>query len=125
MKNFLLALSTAVALISSLSTAAAQEAPHTHLRAGAAVADVTPQKFPVSMTGGFQDRLATGAHDRLHARALVINDGKISVAIVVCDICLISREIFDNAKKIAAEATGIAETCMMMSAPVICLPASG
>ena len=68
------------------------------------------------MTGGFQDRLATGAQDRLHARALVLDDGNTKVAIVVCDICLISREIFDAAKKIAAEATGIAENRMLMSA---------
>ena len=105
-----------VCLCLSLGTSRAQDGATHTLRAGAAATDVTPQKFPVSMTGGFQDRLATGAQDRLRARALVLEDGETTVAIVVCDICLISRDIFDKAKKIAAEATGIAEYNMMMSA---------
>ena len=66
----------------------AKETPR--LRVGAAVVDITPEKLPVSMTGGFQDRMATGVQDRLHARALVLADGKNTIAIVVCDICLIT-----------------------------------
>lgn len=50
------------------------------LRAGAAAVDITPQRLPLSMTGSFQDRQATGAHDRLHARCLVLDDGGICVA---------------------------------------------
>ncbi len=37
-------------------------------RAGAAVVDITPLKFPVIANGGFTERLATQAVDRLHAR---------------------------------------------------------
>jgi hypothetical protein len=95
---------------------AAQDTKTPRLHAGTAAVDITPLKLPVSMTGAFQDRMATGAQDRLHARALVLDDGKTKVAIVVCDICLISREIFDKAKQIAGDATGIPEHHMMMSA---------
>ena len=88
----------------------------TSLRAGAAVVDITPQQFPVSMTGSFLDRQATSAHDPLHARAIVLDDGKTSLAIVVCDSCLIARETFDDAKADAARATGIPIENMLMSA---------
>ena len=77
------------------------------LRGGASVVDITPLRFPVSMTGGFQDRLAMQAHDRLHARCMVIDDGKTRVAMVVCDSCLITRDIYDQSKAAAAKATGI------------------
>lgn len=88
----------------------------TRLRAGAAVVEITPQRFPVSMTGGFQDRQASSAHDPLHARAIVLDDGNTRLAIVVCDSCLIARETFDEAKAGAARATGIPAKNMLMSA---------
>jgi neutral ceramidase len=77
------------------------------LRGGASAVDITPLRFPVSMTGGFQDRLATQAHDRLHARCVVLGDGKTRIAIVVCDSCLITRDIYDRSKAAAATVTGI------------------
>ncbi|MBP89596.1 MAG: hypothetical protein CMJ64_23280 [Planctomycetaceae bacterium] len=86
------------------------------LRAGAAIADITPQQLPVSMTGSFQDRQATGVYDRLNARCLVLDDGKTSVAIVVCDSCLITRDIFDAAKQLVFEKTGMPTSRMMISA---------
>ena len=78
------------------------------LRVGAAAVDITPQRFPVSMTGGFQDRLAMKVHDRQHARCLVLDDGQTRVAMVICDSCLITRDIYDEAKAVASEQTGIA-----------------
>ncbi len=108
---FLLIATCALAL-----SADAQNSEAPQLRAGAAAVDITPEKLPVSMTGAFQDRMATGAQDRLHARAFVLDDGTTEIAIVVCDICLISREIFDAAKKDASQRTGIPENRMLMSA---------
>lgn len=85
-------------------------------RAGAFAADITPRRYPVSVIGSFADRPATRAHDRLHARGLVLDDGRTRVAIVVCDSCLIPRELFDRAKVKASEATGIPVERMLMSA---------
>ena len=82
------------------------------LQAGAAKYDITPRSFPVSMTGSFQDRKAQSAH----ARALVLKSGDTSIAFVVCDICLISREIFDAAKQQASLKTGIPASNMLTSA---------
>src|SRR5213593_425389 len=59
------------------------------LKAGAFAQDVTPEKFPVSVNGGFSDRKATSANDPLHARCLVLDDGKTKLALVVVDSCML------------------------------------
>src|SRR5262245_33881666 len=85
-------------------------------RAGAYAMDITPQKFPISVNGGMQDRQAEGATDRLHARCLVLDDGTTKLAIAVCDSCMIPREILDEAKRRASQATGIPTDRMLVSA---------
>jgi neutral ceramidase len=85
-------------------------------RAGAYAQDIVPSKFPVSVNGGMQDRIAKSAHDRLHARALVLDDGATRIALVVCDSCMIPREITDAAKTIAQKATGIPPERILISA---------
>lgn len=105
---------TIVFLVSACAAIADEEM--TSFKAGAAAVDMTPEKLPVSMTGGFQDRMATAVHDPLNARCLVLDDGGTRIAIVVCDSCLITRDIFDEAKKIASKKTGIPVNRMLMSA---------
>jgi hypothetical protein len=78
--------------------------------------DITPERFPISVNGGMHDRLADSARDPLHARALVLDDGATRVAIVVCDSCMIPREIMDETKARASESTGIPTTHMLISA---------
>jgi len=85
-------------------------------RAGAYAQDITPLKLPISVNGGMQDRQATGVHDRLHARCLVLDDGKTKLAIAICDSCMIPREIVEQAKRLAAEATGIPASNMLIAA---------
>lgn len=84
-------------------------------RAGAHAEDITPS-FPISVNGGMTDRTATFAHDRLHARALVLDDGTTVLAIVVCDSCVIPRDLMDEAKQRAARSTGIPVAHMLVSA---------
>ncbi|HWQ53212.1 MAG TPA: hypothetical protein VN442_05975 [Bryobacteraceae bacterium] len=81
--------------------------PAGHFRAGAAAVDITPQAFPVPMRGTFSFRPATTAHDPLHARALVLDDGRTRLAMVIIDNVGIPRSLLDEAKRIASEATGI------------------
>src|SRR5579872_4748616 len=95
---------------------AAAQSTKPALRAGAYAQDVTPQKFPISVNGGMSDRQATSAHDPLHARCLVLDDGKTKVALVVVDSCLIPRELHDAAKELAAKKTGIPTTNILISA---------
>jgi hypothetical protein len=85
-------------------------------RAGAYAVDITPVKFPLSVNGGMSDRQATKAHDPLHARCLVLDDGSTRIAIVVCDSCMIPREILDEAKRQANKLAGIPTNRMLISA---------
>ena len=81
MKSILI-ISLLTALI--ISPVSAQDTPV--FRAGAFAADVTPQQFPLNMPGGFSANKAEGANDPLHARALVLDDGETSLALVVVDV---------------------------------------
>ncbi len=76
-------------------------------RAGAAKVDITPKQWPLQMIGSFHERLATKAHDPLHARAIVCDDGKTRLAIVIVDNCLIGRNYLDAAKALAAKRTKV------------------
>jgi neutral ceramidase len=103
-----------VLFLASVLPAPAQEQAK-KFRAGAYAQDITPTKFPISVNGGMTDRQASKAHDRLHARCLVLDDGATKIAIVVCDSCMIPREVTDPAKaavadKIAPEHVLIAAT---------------
>jgi hypothetical protein len=85
-------------------------------RAGAAVGDITPTKWPVYLVGSFSERGAVEAWDALSARALVLDDGETRLAIVIVDNCLIPRSVFDEAKQRASKATGIRPDRMLMAA---------
>lgn len=84
-------------------------------RAGAATSNVTPW-LGVSINGGFRDHIATNIHDELHARCMVLDDGRTRLALVVVDSCMVPREVFDEAKRLAAQRTGIPASNMLMSA---------
>jgi len=85
-------------------------------RAGAAVGDITPTKWPVYLVGSFSERPAEKAWDPLSARALVLDDGRTRLAIVIVDSCLIPRVLFDEVKRRASKATGIRSDHMLMAA---------
>ena len=58
------------------------------LQAGFGEADLTPRlgSKPVYLAGFGQNRKATGVHDPLMARAVVLQDGKRKLAIVSIDV---------------------------------------
>lgn len=103
MKSFLLTI-TLFTIVSSVCSAAD---PSLSLRAGAAAVDVTPQEFPLNMPGGFSKNLAHSAHDPLHARCLVLNDGKTTIAMVVLDSLGAAPEVLEEAKTLASKSTNI------------------
>ncbi|MGV3753833.1 MAG: hypothetical protein ACO1QS_00455 [Verrucomicrobiota bacterium] len=101
-----------------ISSAVAQPAATTQkrlFRAGAATSNITPH-LGISINGNMQDGKATHIHDELHARCLALDDGTTKLVLVVCDSCMIPREVFDAAKKMVHEATGLPLANMMMSA---------
>lgn len=94
----------------------AVSAQEKRFRAGAYAQNINPQKFPISVNGGMQDRLATRVHDNLHARCLVLDDGVTKIAFAVCDSCMIPREITDAAKARVTKVVGIPASHILISA---------
>lgn len=86
------------------------------MRAGAAKVDITPTVFPIIANGGMLEKTGRIAHDPLHARALVLDDGTTRVAICVVDTCMMMRELIDEAKALASQSTGIPAERMLVSA---------
>jgi neutral ceramidase len=86
------------------------------VQAGAFTADITPKQWPVRIIGGFEEPLAEKAHDALHARAIVLDDGRTKLAIVIVDSCYLPRALFDRAKARAQKNTRIPTAHMLMAA---------
>lgn len=84
-------------------------------KAGAATSNITP-RLGVSINGGMQDVIATHIHDELHARVLVLDDGRTRLALVVADSCMLPREVIEQAKSLVAKQTGIPGEAILISA---------
>jgi len=106
MKHTILAF-TALLLAPLASLHAADQQP---LRAGAAAVDITPKVFPLNMPGGFSANMAESAHDPLHARSLVLDDGRTTLAMVVVDNLGAGPDVLDEAKAVAAAKTACLPT---------------
>ena len=85
------------------------------LRSGAAAVDITPTQFPMNMPGGFSANLAEKAHDPFHSRALVLDDGKTTLAMVVVDNLGAGPDVLNEAKSLAATKTGMSPDKMLIS----------
>lgn len=75
-------------------------------RAGAATSNITPS-LDSMIVGGFVPFPASAVHDELHARCLVLDDGKTKIALVVCDLLGMHRSVSVEARRLIEEATGI------------------
>jgi hypothetical protein len=84
-------------------------------QAGAAVSNITPE-IGREIIGGFVPYPSKHVHDELHARCLVLDDGKTKLALVVCDLLGIHRVVSDEARKLIAGRYGIPRECVMISA---------
>ncbi len=103
-------------LVGVLLFASCADAEEKMFRAGAVAQDITPETWPVSVNGGMGDRQATKAVDPLFARCLVLDDGEGALVLVVVDSCMVPRDVFDEAKSLASDKTGISAERMLMSA---------
>src|SRR5437762_1729802 len=86
------------------------------LRAGAAKANIT---LPLGANNGgviLRGGPATQIHDELHARCLVLDDGAAQLALVICDLRMISRDLVDRAKELAVAALGWPASHMLVAA---------
>ena len=85
------------------------------LRAGAATSCITPP-IGIVINGGMGSATARNIHDDLFARALVLEDGAVRLAMVVVDTCLVDRPVFDEARQLIQQHTGIPAERVMLSA---------
>ncbi len=85
------------------------------LRAGAAVVDITPPLGEM-VVGGFTPFPAAEVHDKLHARCLILDDGKTQIAFVICDNLGIIREVYDEARELIAKETKLPVDNILMAA---------
>ncbi len=104
------------ALVVAVQSAVSAAEPERVFKAGAYAIDITPQKFPVDSAGNLTPRTALAAHDPLHARCLVLDDGETKIALAVCDSCMIPRELFDAAKRRVERECGIPASNILCSA---------
>ncbi len=84
------------------------------LRAGASTSNITPS-LGAEIVGGWKPLPSTRVHDELHARSLVLDDGRTRLAFVVVDNVSVDREVFDEAKRQIHAATGLPIGHMLMS----------
>jgi len=88
------------------------------LRAGAAAIDVSPPKewLPISVNGGITARFIDKVADPLHVKVMVLSDGGTTIALGTVDSCVVDRPVYDEAKRIAQEKTGIPSSNVLISA---------
>jgi len=76
------------------------------LLVGAAKTDITPP-LGTFINGDFVSHYAVYIHDNLYAKALVLENGEMAIAMVVVDICVMPKEYIDEVKTAITEQTGI------------------
>ncbi len=84
--------------------------------AGSAIIDVTPKQLPVLVNGGMTSRSVDKINTPVSARSLAFSDGKEKLVIVVVDSCMMSRDLLDRAKEMAAQKAGIPRERILISA---------
>jgi len=105
-----------VLIILSLLPGIATREVQADFQAGAAIVDVTPVQFPVIVNGGMLSRTVDTVKTPLNARAIVLDDGKSRLAIVVVDSCMLERPFLDEVKQLASQRTKITPNRMLISA---------
>lgn len=83
-------------------------------RAGAAISDITPP-LGGPIVGNFVQYPATNIHDQLHARCLVLDDGKTKLALVVCELLHTGYYVSQEARRLIKESTGIRPENVLIS----------
>ena len=108
-------LTTAPLVAAASSRRAWADAP-VGLRAGAATSDITP---PIGATNGgviMRGGPVIQVHDDLRVRCLALDDGTTPLAIAVCDLRMIGRDLIDRARRLAAGDLGWPAENLLVSA---------
>jgi neutral ceramidase len=109
------ALHMMIVVLGSLFLVPGSMAAERVFKAGAATSNITPF-LGAGIVGGWNTPPATHIHDELHARCLVLDDGQTLLAFAIVDSVSVNREVFDEAKRLIHEATGLPVANLMMAA---------
>ncbi|MEX2568888.1 MAG: hypothetical protein WD431_23295 [Cyclobacteriaceae bacterium] len=83
-------------------------------QAGASKSNITPP-LDEPIVGNWDSPPADYIHDEIFSRCLVLDDGETKLGIVMVDNVGVKQEVFDAAKKMIHEATGLPETHLMIA----------
>jgi hypothetical protein len=103
------------ALLTAAALGTPEPAGAADLSAAVAVVDITPPAG-YRMSGYFYERLSTGTHDPLHAKALALRQGDERAALVFCDLIGLAAEVTRRAREEAAKKTGIPAANILIAA---------
>src|SRR5690606_3569994 len=115
LKSFWLSFCCSLLVLVGSMPLRAQEASKV-FKAGASTSNITPMLGGV-LVGGYGTPVATHIHDELHARSLVLDDGRSKLVFVLVDNVSINREAFGEAKRRLQADTGSPASHMLMAAP--------
>ena len=76
------------------------------LHVGTAELDITPA-IGMRLCGTFHERLSTGVHDPLYARAIVFSQAATTFAVVGCDLAMMSPAVASQARTAIAASCGV------------------
>lgn len=85
------------------------------LQLGVAAVDITPQ-VGAPLAGEYYNRVATGVHDPLHVKAMVLEQGGVKIAMAACDLVSLPRSISQKAREMVEQKIGLAQDHIMISA---------
>ncbi|MFH1922542.1 MAG: neutral/alkaline non-lysosomal ceramidase N-terminal domain-containing protein [Planctomycetota bacterium] len=85
------------------------------IEAGVAAVDITPP-LNYRMCGYFHERLSTGTHDPLMAKAIVLRQDGRQAAMVFCDLIGLPLELTLHVRRAAEERTGIPAANILLAA---------
>jgi len=114
-RPFLTYLFVATVSLATLGLAGTAVAAEPTLKAGAATSNITPALDGI-IVGQFAPYPAKHIHDELHARCLVLDDGKTKLALVVCDLLGFHRNVSNEARRLIEQETGIPPQNVLISA---------
>ena len=111
-RSFFLVLFTLIYINTSCTN---QQKEPTFIKAGLGETVITPQEN-LQMRGFARSQVATGTHDDLHARSLVIEGGDgTSVVMMTLSLCSLEREYVERIRTAINEQTGIPEKNILIS----------
>ena len=85
------------------------------LKVGYGQADITPPG-PTPLAGYFSERISTGVLDPLHARAVVLDDGKKRCALIILDLVGVTAEQTSRVRAHVAAETGLEPDAIFVAA---------